>query len=39
MLNTKRGNNRQANKGEKDGKQLCPKNSFGFGAVDKGINF
>uniref|UniRef100_A0A915LJ32 BTB domain-containing protein n=1 Tax=Meloidogyne javanica TaxID=6303 RepID=A0A915LJ32_MELJA len=36
MLNTKRGNNRQANKGEKDGKQLCPKNSFGFGAVDKG---
>uniref|UniRef100_A0A914N9L2 Candidate secreted effector n=1 Tax=Meloidogyne incognita TaxID=6306 RepID=A0A914N9L2_MELIC len=36
MLNTKRVNNRQANKGEKDGKQLCPKNSFGFGAVDKG---
>nr|CAD2174836.1 unnamed protein product [Meloidogyne enterolobii] len=36
MLNTKRVNNRQANKSEKDGKQLCPKNSFGFGAVDKG---
>uniref|UniRef100_A0A1I8BED2 BTB domain-containing protein n=1 Tax=Meloidogyne hapla TaxID=6305 RepID=A0A1I8BED2_MELHA len=35
ILNPKRVNNRHANRGENDGKQLCPRNSFGFGATDK----